>query len=122
MSRRPWGLANEKLPFIFSQLDNAERIFFVEPAVYDAAEAWLETTEAEGGVQVVRMHLHPDAVIEEEVQAHLLHQLLRWYAIEDYVLWSDLPRAVSFMPGFEPLEIIQDRADTARQLSDTLRA
>jgi UDP-galactopyranose mutase len=86
-------------------------VFFVEEAIPDDS-TWLEVTEPEDRLHVVRPHLPlPPSEGLDAVQRTLLDELFVQYEIDDYILWVYTPMAMPHAEHLRPLATVYDCMD-----------
>ena len=111
LSHLRWDFVFQRPQHLLSRFSGLHRVFYIEEPVYDSASPWIDISEADQGVKVVRFHLPQGLDDYRPLQERLLAQLFRWYAIEDFILWYYTPMALTFTSHLRPLAVVYDCMD-----------
>lgn len=112
LSHLRWDFVYQRPQHLLSRFARERRVFFVEEALFDAGEPYLQVERREDGLHVVVPHLvwgRWDEV--DRVQGEMLDGLLREHGVRDYVLWYYTPVPVAFTGHLEPLATVYDCMD-----------
>ena len=112
LSHLRWDFVYQRPQHLLSRFARERRVFFLEEAMFDAAEPYLQVERREDGLFVVVPHLvwgAWDAV--DAVQGEMLDGLLREHGVRDFVLWYYTPIPVAFTGHLRPLATVYDCMD-----------
>ncbi|MFN2632792.1 MAG: glycosyltransferase family 1 protein, partial [Thermoanaerobaculia bacterium] len=114
LSHLRWDFVFQRPQHLLTRFARESRVFYVEePEFSPGISPALSVSLRENGVHVVVPRL-PEGLEAEEatsLQKDLLDELLRRYAIRQYVLWYYTPMALGFSRHLQPLTIVYDCMD-----------
>ncbi len=116
LSHLRWDFVFQRPQHLLSRSAAERRTFYFEEPLFDVAtggKAYLDVTQPNPEIQFFRAVPHilvgePDSWGELR---NLLHQMMREYAIERYVLWYYTPMALPFTNDLKPLASVFDVMD-----------
>ena len=112
LSHLRWDFVYQRPQHLLSRFARERRVFFVEEALFDAGEPYLQVERRGDGLHVAVPHLVRGRWDEaDRVQREMLDALLREHGVRDYVLWYYTPVPVSFTGHLEPLATVYDCMD-----------
>ncbi len=114
LSHLRWDFVFQRPQHLLTRFARDSRVFYVEEPEFSAGiSPTLSVSLRENGVHVVVPRL-PEGLDADEatsLQKELLDELLRRYAIRQYVLWYYTPMALGFSRHLQPLTIVYDCMD-----------
>jgi UDP-galactopyranose mutase len=108
-----WDFVYQRPQHLLSRAARQRRVFYIEEAVVEGSDTWLDVQERGERLWVLTPHLPANLPADgyDEPLARLISRFLAARAVRDYVLWYYTPMALGHSRHLRPLTTVYDCMD-----------